>query len=99
MNVKLYNIIMSTTHVNAIRNESNYYASSGSRKNVPNGQAMMLLICRLGLREFEYEKSRIASEGNTMQLPAIENEKREASVPITANQHMVASSSSSSSHA
>lgn len=74
--------------VNVIRNESNYYAQSRSRKNIPNGGVIMLLACRLGLREFEYEKSRIEIEGNTIKLPAPINITIEKNVPIIVNPHM-----------
>lgn len=73
---------------NAIRNENNYYAPSRSRKNIPNGQVIMLLASRLGLREFEYEKSRIALEGNTVKLPAAIDISVETNVPIIVNPNM-----------
>lgn len=59
--------IMSASYVNAISNENNYYASR-SRKNIPNGPAMMLLVSRLGLREFEYERHRIKEDGQKMTI-------------------------------
>lgn len=87
-----YNVIMSSAQpINVIRNENNYYAQSRSRKNVPNGQVMMLLACRLGMREFEYEKSRITLEGNTITLPVPINVPVETNVPIIVNPNMSSS--------
>lgn len=78
----------SDLYINAVRNENNYYAQSRSRKNIPNGQVMMLLACRLGMKEFEYEKARIALEGNTITLPAPINITIEKNVPIVVNANM-----------
>lgn len=79
---------MSALYINAVRNEHNYYAQSRSRKNIPAGQVIMLLACRLGMKEFEYEKSRIALEGNTITLPAPVDVPVESNVPIIVNPNM-----------
>lgn len=64
---------------NPLIDERTYYNSTAcpmeSKKNCPTGSGMLLLYCKLGERDLNYERKRQIKEGKKVELKGLKEEE------------------------